>query len=114
MIKFVNKYRSKKGGFTLTEVIVALAIFAIFSLVVAVVFELVFKLHMNTDTINRQMTQQTTVLDNGGAADDYNGGKPDEKFTISFDGVNEPITSNGGQKVVSGGNDYKIPIRVFN
>lgn len=113
MIKFVNKYRSKKGGFTLTEVIVALAIFAIFSLVVAVVFELVFKLHMNTDTINREMTKQTSALDNGGANEEY--ANPSvSKFTISFDGVNDEIKSDGGEKVVTNGNTYKIPIRVFN
>lgn len=113
MIKFVNKYRSKKGGFTLTEVIVALAIFAIFSLVVAVVFELVFKLHMNTDTINRQMTQQTSVLDAAGASEEYDGATVSE-FDIKFNGVSDVIKSDGGEKVVADGNTYKIPIRVFN
>ena len=108
MIKFINSYKNKKSGFSLVEVIVALAIFAIFSLVVAVIFQLVFKLHMNTDEINTQMSKQATTLDKGNMVA-YDA---DKDYDITFNGVSDTITANG-QKVASGATDDRLPIKVF-
>lgn len=108
MIKFINSRLKNKRGFTLVEVMVALAIFALFSLVVATVFQLVFKIHVNTDEINTQMTKQASTLDNGSVAM-YDSAK---NFNITFDGVSDTITANG-EKVAAGAADYRIPIRVF-
>ena len=113
MIKIFNKrHRKGKGGFTLMEVIIALGLFCLLSLVVAVMFELVFKLRINTDDVNKQMNKQATILDNG-AGEEYNEQTTDQ-FEIKFDGIDESIKSNGGEKVANAdANDYRIPIRVF-
>ena len=108
MIKFVNHRRNGKKGFTLVEVIIALAIFALFSLVVASIFQLVFKVRLNTNEIDTQMDKQITVLDVR-STEEYDTTK---SFTIEFDGVTDVITSNG-EKVANGAVDNRIPIRVF-
>ena len=108
MIKFVNHRRNGKKGFTLVEVIIALAIFALFSLVIATMFMTVFKIHFNTNEIDTQMDKQITVLDVR-STEEYDNAK---SFTIEFDGVTDVITSNG-EKVAKGANDNRIPIRVF-
>ena len=110
MIKYINRLRSSKKGFTLVEVIIAMAVFALLSTVLAMMFQLVFKLHINTNEIDTQMDKQTTILDGGVAAtEDYDTTK---SFSIAFNEVGDTITANG-EKVAAGYTDGKIPIRVF-
>lgn len=111
MFKFYKRHRSHKGGFTLSEVILALGIFCIFALVVAETYQIVYKLRMNTENTNTQMNTQATILDNGGGAVVYN---DTETFSITFKDVDDTITASGEKVASDDAKNYRIPIRVFN
>ena len=101
-----NILKKNFKGMTIVEVLVAIAIFAILSLIVSTVFIFAAYNNMITAKMNKQMDSQTENVENKTGGVEFNS----EKFIIDFGSSQFEVN---GKKVIVGDSDDKVKFGYF-
>lgn len=109
MLKQRFRMLREKKGFTLMEVIIALAIFSIFSLLLCMMFSVVFNMYSRVNKIDRNIDTQTEKIEKGAVVPDT---VDTSKFTIEFTNADDIQSSKGKQYADDSTNDI-IHIKTF-
>ncbi|MFA5659023.1 MAG: prepilin-type N-terminal cleavage/methylation domain-containing protein [Oscillospiraceae bacterium] len=76
------KFKKNKNGMTLVEVLVAMALFAIFSLIMASAFTITYRMNLNNHEMNKDMDTQGAQIEAGTPS----GTATSQTFSISVNG----------------------------
>ena len=110
MLKQRFRILRDKKGFTLMEVIIALAIFSIFSLLLCMMFSVVFNMYSRVNKIDRNIDTQTEKIEKGAVVPDS---VDTSKFDITFDSGTTIITSKNGRQYADDSTNDIIHIKTF-